>query len=305
MDDPDTDIRLAAFSRLRALAYQHGSAIPWTVLKQGFLARGRTFLFATAAEGIFRPTGMTGILSLKTVVPKPKGRIWYHDQSAPELDTATGLFWYAFTRADPSNTRNRWLRDAMTRQLPLIYFYGVAPGVYEPLFPAFVVEWNLEKLSCALSFGGIDAFDYNPAPAAERRYALRSVQQRLHQAIFRARVLDAYDRRCALSGVREPRLIDAAHIMPDADEQLGQPEVTNGICMSKIHHAAYDAGLIGIDRDFPIHVSDRLLAMRDGPMLEHGLKALEGKLIRLPSEARSAPDRYRLAARFTLFNAAR
>jgi hypothetical protein len=46
MDDPDTDIRLAAFSRLRALTYRHGSAMPWAVLKDGFLARGRKFLFA-------------------------------------------------------------------------------------------------------------------------------------------------------------------------------------------------------------------------------------------------------------------
>jgi hypothetical protein len=33
-------------------------------------------------------------------------------------------------------------------------------------------------------------------------------------------------------------------IIPDADERLGQPDICNGICMSKIHHAAYDAGLI-------------------------------------------------------------
>ena len=146
MDDPDTDIRLAAFSHLRALTYRHGSAMPWAVLKHGFQARGHKFLFASAAEGIFRPAGMTGVLSLKTVVPKPKGRIWYHDQSAPELETTTQVFSYAFTGADPDSTRNRWLRDAMTRQLPLIYFYGIAPGVYEPLFPAFVVEWNPEEL---------------------------------------------------------------------------------------------------------------------------------------------------------------
>ena len=44
---------------------------------------------------------MTGLLSLKTVVPKPKGRIWYHDQSAPDLDTTKDLFWYAFEGADP------------------------------------------------------------------------------------------------------------------------------------------------------------------------------------------------------------
>lgn len=303
MDDPDTDIRLAAFSRLRALTYRHGSAMPWAVLKDGFLARGRKFLFATAAEGIFRPTGMTGVLSLKTVVPKPRGQIWYHDQSTPELETTSDVFSYAFTGSDPNNTRNQWLRDAMTRQLPMIYFYGIAPGVYEPLFPAYVVDWDPENLSCGLSFSGeTDMPGYNSAPAPERRYALRSVQRRLHQAMFRARVLDAYGRRCALSGLREPRLIDAAHIMPDTDEHLGQPDISNGICMSKIHHAAYDAGLIGIDPDLRIHVSERLLALHDGPMLEHGLKGLHGKLIRTTHDAHAAPDRDRLSARFDLFH---
>ena len=38
--------------------------------------------------------------------------------------------------------------------------------------------------------------------------------------------------------------------------------------LSKIHHAAFDAHLIGIDPDYRIHVSDRLLTLHDGPMLE-------------------------------------
>ena len=46
------------------------------------------------------------------------------------------------------------------------------------------------------------------------------------------------------------------------------PVVTNGIPLSKIHHAAFDAHLIGIDPDFRMHVSDRLLRQNDGPMLE-------------------------------------
>jgi putative restriction endonuclease len=44
-----------------------------------------------------------------------------------------------------------------------------------------------------------------------------------------------------LSGLREPLLLDAAHIVTDRDEQLGQPVVPNGIPLSKIHHAAFDA----------------------------------------------------------------
>jgi putative restriction endonuclease len=45
-----------------------------------------------------------------------------------------------------------------------------------------------------------------------------------------------------------------------------------GLPLTKIHHAAFDAHLIGIDPDFRIHVSDRLLEIRDGPLLDLGLK---------------------------------
>jgi putative restriction endonuclease len=119
--------------------------------------------------------------------------------------------------------------------------------------------------------------------------------------MFRERVLAAYGRRCALSGLPEARLIDAAHIAPDSDERLGQPDVRNGICMSKIHHAAFDAGLIGIDPDLRIHISPQLLEMNDGPLLEQGLKALAGSRIRVPRDPLAVPDRERLANRFELF----
>jgi putative restriction endonuclease len=251
-EDPDLDIRLAAFNQLRNMVQIHASAVPWAALRTGFTARGRRFRFASAAEGIFRPFGMRGVLSLKTVVSKPSGRIWYHDQHAPVPDIADDVFWYAFRGSDPDGARNQWLWDAMSRRLPLIYFYGIAPAVYEPLFPAFVIHWDPNSLSCGLSFSGeADSLAAPAAPdSAERRYTLRLIRQRVHQAIFRAHVLDAYGSRCALSGLAETRLIDAAHIIPDNDQRFGQPDIRNGICMSKIHHAAFDAGLIGIDPDY-------------------------------------------------------
>jgi putative restriction endonuclease len=98
-------------------------------------------------------------------------------------------------------------------------------------------------------------------PAApERRYGLRLVRQRFHQATFREAVLAAYGSRCVISGLPEARLLDAAHIIPDQDEGLGQPVVTNGLPLSKLHHAAFDANLIGIDADLRVHVSDASIA---------------------------------------------
>jgi putative restriction endonuclease len=142
-----------------------------------------------------------------------------------------------------------------------------------------------------------------PENSIERRYALRAVRQRLHQASFREAVIGAYGRRCALSGLPEPRLLDAAHIVADKDGRLGQPVVPNGIPLSKIHHAAFDAHLIGIDPDYRLHVSTRLLRQNDGPMLE-ALKRLNGEKIHLPNRVQDRPDRDRLAVRFDRFKAA-
>ena len=83
-------------------------------------------------------------------------------------------------------------------------------------------------------------------------------------------------------------LLDAAHIVSDKDEQFGQPVVPNGIPLSKIHHAAFDAHLIGIDPDYRLHVSDRLLMQNDGPMLE-ALKRLDGGTIHKVAHRKKRP----------------
>jgi len=78
--------------------------------------------------------------------------------------------------------------------------------------------------------------------------------------------------------------------------------VPNDIPLSKTHHAAFDARLIGIDPDHRLHVSERLLDRNDGPMLE-ALKRLNGGTAHLPGRVKDRPDRDRLALRFERFKA--
>jgi putative restriction endonuclease len=213
---------------------------------------------------------------------------------------------YQFMGTDPNSPDNRWLRDAMERKFPVIYFLGISPGWYQPIIPTFIVGWHPERLRVDLAFGvivGASAQATLPA-SPERRYALREIKARLHQASFRDAVLSAYRGRCAISHLPEPRLLDAAHIIMDADEQLGQPVISNGLPLTKLHYAAFDANLIGIDTDFRIHVSDRLLEIHDGPFLELGLKGIAGQLIELPRRSVDRPDRDRLALRFEEFKKA-
>ena len=117
------------------------------------------------------------------------------------------------------------------------------------------------------------------------------------------RTLSAYGSRCAISHLPEPRLLDAAHIVMDADEQLGQPVISNGLPLTKIHHAAFDAHLMGSTR---ISASlTGVLEIHDDPFLELGLKGIAGTLIDRPRRLEDHPDRDRLAIRFEQFRESR
>lgn len=305
-NDPDAAIRSAAFSRIRQLIELYGGAIPASEIAAGFAWGGETIYLATRARGIFKPQQMQTLLSIKTVLPRAGRRVWYDDQRDVHRDVYEGVETvdYAFMGTDPEARDNRLLREAMQMQLPIIYFLGIAPGLYEAILPTFIVGWDALALKAKISFGVSQQIDeVPPETQAQRRYALRTVKQRLHQDTFRAAVLQAYNRRCALSNLPEPLLLDAAHIIADAEEDLGQPIVPNGLPLTKIHHAAFDKHLIGIDDDYRIHLADRLKRMKDGPLLEV-IKELEGRTIRLPDRTQDYPDPARLARRFKEFKAA-
>jgi putative restriction endonuclease len=245
------------------------------------------------------------LLSIRTVYPRTGARIWYDDQRNVHRQIYEGdeAVDYAFMGDDADAADNRWLREAMEDRVPFIYFLGVAPGYYQAVVPTFVIGWDAKALKARVAFGLPGQAELTlPQTGPERRYALREVKHRLHQASFREAVITAYKGRCALSGLPEPLLLDAAHIVADKDERLGQPVVPNGLPLSKTHHAAFDAHLIGIDPDFRIHVSDRLLRQKDGPTLE-ALKRLHLESLHLPTRLRDRPDRDRLATRYELFKA--
>lgn len=300
----DHALRLAAFREVRRLADVNGD-LTSKDLRAGFYFDGQRIPLINPQRGIFKPTQMRHLLSIRTVFPRPGARVWYDDQRKVHRQIYEGeeAVDYAFMGQNADAAENRWLRDAMHNAIPFVYFLGIAPGTYRALVPSFVIDWNAATLKARIAFRAEEEAELGvPQTAVERRYALRQVQQRLHQATFREAVITAYSGRCALSGLREPVLLDAAHIIEDKHEQLGQPVVQNGIPLSKTHHAAFDAHLIGVDPDFRIYISQRILKQKDGPTLE-ALKALNANRIYLPTRGQDRPDRDRLAIRFEQFKA--
>lgn len=306
-DPLDAAMRQAAIAELDRRAA--GRPLDSDDLAAGFQFGGERIPFVNPQRGIFKPRVMNYLLSIRTVFPRTGARVWYDDQRRvhEQIHGGEELIDYAFMGSDPDAADNRWLKEAMVAQVPIIYFLGIAPGRYTAIYPTFIADWSSRDLTAKIGFGMPLAAPARVAafpPPPERRYALRLVSQRLHQATFREAVLTAYGGRCAISRLPERRLLDAAHIIADGDELLGQPLVANGLPLSKVHHAAFDANLIGIDADYRIYVADELFAMNDGPMLEQGIKAMRGKTLLMPDRLIDRPDRDRLAARFELYRAA-
>ena len=305
VEDRDTRMRIAAFDHVRRLSEAHG-LLTRNLLSKGFDFEGERFPLVNPQRGIFKPRQMRYLLSITTVYPRTGGRVWYEDQQQVQRQIFEGAesVDYAFMGTDPEAADNRWLKDAFENQVPVMYFLGVSPGRYQAIIPTFITGWDKYALNSSLTFGNPFQSEIEvPANTGERRYAIRMVRERLHQNTFREAVLHAYRGRCAITGLPETQLLDAAHIISDGDEAMGQPVVPNGLSLSKIHHAAFDAHLIGIDPDYRLHVSDRLLEKKDGPMLL-ALKQLEGSKLHLPSRSQDYPDQGRLDRRFEVFREA-
>jgi putative restriction endonuclease len=134
-----------------------------------------------------------------------------------------------------------------------------------------------------------------------KRYVMREVRQRVHQPVFRATVLRAYQNQCAVCSLRHTELLDAAHIVPDRDD-AGIPSVRNGLAMCKIHHAAFDAHILGVRPDLVVQIRRDLLTEIDGPMLRHGLQDCQGRALRvIPSARMERPDPALLEATYVRF----
>lgn len=266
-----------------------------------FMIDGEPFRLKDRQQGIRKPLNWSAALSIQTVYRAEGQERPYEDQVGSD-----GLLRYKWRGEDPNHYVNVGLREAMRQRVPLIWFFGVGVAMWRPVYPIYVLAEEAAQHQFVVDPDVARNLVETGSPIEEslRRYIIAETRRRLHQPVFRATVMRAYGTRCAVCSLTHGALLDAAHIVPDGEDG-GEPIVRNGLALCKIHHAAYDARILGISPEYRVEIRADLLLEIDGPMLRHGLQDLHGlPLMVLPTARNERPDRDRLDISYRRFREA-
>ncbi|CCQ90927.1 conserved hypothetical protein [Nitrospina gracilis 3/211] len=107
-----------------------------------------------------------------------------------------------------------------------------------------------------------------------------TVQARVNQAFFRKMVLSNYEEKCCITGLANPYLLVASHIVPWSRDSRNRLNPMNGLCLNALHDRAFDRGLITVNPNYEVMVSSQV---------NHDLfEKYEGRRLSLPQ--RFVPD---------------
>jgi hypothetical protein len=117
------------------------------------------------------------------------------------------------------------------------------------------------KLGVSLPDAPLARFRAQTARLPQTTEAERLVVQRIGQQIFRDALIDYWGGRCSITGITDPALLRASHIVPWAECDDGQRlDVHNGLLLSALWDAAFDAGLVSFADDGTVLASPELSA---------------------------------------------
>lgn len=112
----------------------------------------------------------------------------------------------------------------------------------------------------------------------------RPTKQRRGQEYFRDIVLNNYGNTCAVTGLPVRELLVASHILPWSSHETERLNVRNGICLNRLHDAAFDQHLIGFNDDRCLILSIRLKITLPREAITHHFEIYEGKPLKLPED---------------------
>lgn len=155
--------------------------------------------------------------------------------------------------------------------------------------------YESECLIAKYSNGNVEnTIDIANLPGGKERIAI--IKQRINQSFFRTTVLASYNSMCCISGISNPRLVEACHISGWAEDIRNRTNPHNGICLNPFFHQAYDKYYIAITSDFTIEISDALFDNTKEESSRLYFQAINKRKMYLPEKF--LPDRDLLQAHY-------
>jgi hypothetical protein len=186
---------------------------------------------------------------------------WLHYDST----TAPGTVWIA-----GASQRGPWLlsidhpgvvAEVGTMPASPVPGPGTATFVFETVTQLHAALDRVYKLAVSLPDAPLLRFRTETAKLPRTTEAERLVIQRIGQNLFRAALMDYWGGRCPLTGIAEPALLRASHIVPWSDCTDAQRlDVHNGLLLSALWDAAFDQGLVSFADDGTARASSSLSA---------------------------------------------
>jgi len=299
--DFDSRLRREAMAWLTVRTNDGADSISSEELRE-FAIDGRRFLLMDRQRGIRKPAELSAALSIRTVYAPSAEKRPYDDDVGED-----GLLRYKWRGDDAGQAENRALRAAMEQRVPLIWFFGVGQARYQPIFPIFLVAEERDHHQFVVDLDVVRdlAVPASPLEGQLRRYVMRETRQRLHQPVFRASVLRAYETRCAVCSLRHSELLDAAHYRSRPRRGRHCPRCETEWRCARSTMPPMTASFLGVRPDLVVEIRADLLAEIDGPMLQHGLKERHGQqLMVLPRGRVEQPDPHLLEISYARFRKA-
>jgi hypothetical protein len=117
------------------------------------------------------------------------------------------------------------------------------------------------KLGVSLPEAPLARFRAQTAGLPQTTEVERLVVQRIGQDIFRAALMDYWGAHCPITGIKDPALLRASHIVPWAEcDDAQRLDVHNGLLLSALWDAVFDTGLVSFADDGTVLVSPELSA---------------------------------------------
>lgn len=242
-----------------------------------------------------------------------RGRPWDRSELLPALSL---YYQIPFGSIDARNPAIRALASDLGRTvgsvaLKLANFASLDPTIIESgrkgmqnasqldraVFEEFYERWDElafvmpDKVQDQLDEDRLDVGDPNLFEIGDfPTEILATVAQRRGQRFFRNAVLSAYGNTCCLTGISEPKLLRAGHIIPWSVALDRRLDPRNGLCLNALHDAAFDRGLMTLDDDLRAVFSNDLKAKVPEDCYRDFFAPYSGRLIRQPARLSPLAD---------------